>query len=80
MLTELERLGAEIAPEVALPDRREELNSGPLADSHGDPTAFFIPELRKDVRNFAGRLPRFLNGMLQICGAALLFRMARAAF
>ncbi|MBI4519824.1 MAG: amidase, partial [Gemmatimonadetes bacterium] len=64
-VAELERLGADIVREVTLPDEWEALTSEPLGGSTGDPTAFFIEHLRKDVRNFAGRLPRFLNGMLQ---------------
>ena len=64
--------------DVTLPDQYEELTSGPLADSHGDPTAFFIPELRKDVRNFSGRLPRFLNGMLQSADTYVKVQQARA--
>jgi aspartyl-tRNA(Asn)/glutamyl-tRNA(Gln) amidotransferase subunit A len=64
--------------EVRPPDQWEELNSGPLADSIGDPTAFFIPELRRDVRNFAGRLPRFLNGMLQSADTYVKVQQARA--
>ena len=78
MLEQLEALGADIVMDVTLPDQWEELNSGPLADSHGDPTAFFIPELRKDVRNFAGRLPRFLNGMLQSADTYVKVQQARA--
>ena len=78
MLAELERLGADIVTEIKLPDQWEELNTEPLAGSHGDPTAFFIPELRKDVRNFASRLPRFLNGMLQSADTYVKVQQARA--
>ena len=63
----------EIIPDVALPDQWEELTENPLGGSHGDPTAFFIEHLRRDVRNFADRLPRFLNGMLQSADTCLLY-------
>src|SRR5690606_27509513 len=62
LIAELERVGARIVPEVSLPDDWELLTGEPFGESHGDPTAFFIEHLRKDVRNFAQRLPRFLNG------------------
>ena len=66
LVAELERNpSVTIVPEVTLPDQWDKLTSNPFGTSHGDPTAFFIEHLRKDVRNFADRLPRFLNGMFQ---------------
>lgn len=67
----------DIIPEVTLPDQWEELTANPLGGSHGDPTAFFIEHLRRDVRNFADRLPRFLNGMLQSADTYLKVQQAR---
>ena len=63
--------------EVTLPDQWEELTSPPLGGSHGDPTAFFIEALRKDVRDFGDRLPRFLNGMLQSADTYVKVQQAR---
>lgn len=63
--------------EVTLPDQYEELSSGALGGSHGDPTAFFIEHLRRDVRDFADRLPRFLNGMLQSADTYVKVQQAR---
>jgi Asp-tRNA(Asn)/Glu-tRNA(Gln) amidotransferase A subunit family amidase len=77
MLAQLERLGAEIVPDVRLPDQWEELTSEPLGGSTGDPTAFFVEHLRKDVRNFGDRLPRFLNGMLQSADTYVKVQQAR---
>ncbi|MXW09145.1 MAG: hypothetical protein F4Z78_04905 [Gammaproteobacteria bacterium] len=48
-----------------------------MGGSHGDPTAFFIAQLREDVRNFADRLPRFLNGMLQNADTYVKVQQAR---
>ncbi len=77
-LAELERTpGVQIVPNVTLPDEWEELTSPPLGGSHGDPTAFFIEHLREDVRNFADRLPRFLNGMLQSADTYVKVQQAR---
>ena len=77
-IAELERNPAvQIVPDVTLPDQWEELTSAPLGGSHGDPTAFFIEHLRKDVRNFADRLPRFLNGMLQSADTYVKVQQAR---
>ena len=77
-LTELERTpGVQIVPDVTLPDEWEALTSPPLGGSHGDPTAFFIEQLRDDVRNFADRLPRFLNGMLQSADTYVKVQQAR---
>ena len=77
-LAELERNPAvRIVPEVTLPDDWETLTSPPLGGSHGDPTAFFIEHLREDVRNFADRLPRFLNGMLQSADTFVKVQQAR---
>ena len=67
----------QIVPDVTLPDQWEELTGDPLGGSHGDPTAFFIEHLRKDVRNFADRLPRFLNGMLQSADTYVKVQQAR---
>jgi aspartyl-tRNA(Asn)/glutamyl-tRNA(Gln) amidotransferase subunit A len=67
----------QIVPDVTLPDQWEELTDEPLGGSHGDPTAFFIEHLRKDVRNFADRLPRFLNGMLQSADTYVKVQQAR---
>ncbi len=75
---ELERNpSVQIVPDVTLPDQWEELTGNPLGGSHGDPTAFFIEHLRKDVRNFADRLPRFLNGMLQSADTYVKVQQAR---
>ena len=77
-LTELERNpSVQIVPDVTLPDQWEELTGNPLGGSHGDPTAFFIEHLRRDVRNFADRLPRFLNGMLQSADTYVKVQQAR---
>ena len=78
LISELEKNpSVEIVPDVTLPDEWEELTSSPLGGSHGDPTAFFIEHLRKDVRNFADRLPRFLNGMLQSADTYVKVQQAR---
>ena len=66
-----------VVGEVRLPDQWDELTSGALGGSHGDPTAFFIEHLRRDVRNFADRLPRFLNGMLQSADTYVKVQQAR---
>jgi len=66
-----------IVPDVTLPDQWDELTGSPLGGSHGDPTAFFIEALRDDVRKFAGRLPRFLNGMLQSADTYVKVQQAR---
>ena len=77
-IEELERNPAvQVVPDVTLPDQWDELTSAPLGGSHGDPTAFFIEHLRKDVRNFADRLPRFLNGMLQSADTYVKVQQAR---
>ena len=77
-ITELEgNPSVQIVPEVTLPDQWEELTGDPLGGSHGDPTAFFIEHLRRDVRNFADRLPRFLNGMLQSADTYVKVQQAR---
>jgi aspartyl-tRNA(Asn)/glutamyl-tRNA(Gln) amidotransferase subunit A len=67
----------DVVGEVTLPDDFEALSGDPLGGSHGDPTAFFIEELRRDVRNFADRLPRFLNGMLQSADTYVKVQQAR---
>jgi len=75
---ELERNPAvRVVPDVRLPDQWEELTTGALGGSHGDPTAFFIEHLRRDVRDFADRLPRFLNGMLQSADTYVKVQQAR---
>jgi aspartyl-tRNA(Asn)/glutamyl-tRNA(Gln) amidotransferase subunit A len=77
-LAELEQnANVQLVGEVSLPDQWDELTGSPLGDSHGDPTAFFIDELRRDVRNFADRLPRFLNGMLQSADTYVKVQQAR---
>ncbi len=77
-ITELERNpSVQIVTDVTLPDQWEELTGDPLGGSHGDPTAFFIEQLRDDVRNFADRLPRFLNGMLQSADTYVKVQQAR---
>ena len=77
-VTEIERNPAvSLLPEVRLPDQWDELTSGALGGSHGDPTAFFIEHLRRDVRNFGDRLPRFLNGMLQSADTYVKVQQAR---
>jgi aspartyl-tRNA(Asn)/glutamyl-tRNA(Gln) amidotransferase subunit A len=77
LVAELERLGADVVAEVTMPDDFDTLTGDPLGGSHGDPTAFFIDELRRDVRNFADRLPRFLNGMLQSADTYIKVQQAR---
>lgn len=67
----------EVVEDLTLPDQWKELTSPPLGGSHGDPTAFFIEHLRRDVRNFADRLPRFLNGMLQSADTYVKVQQAR---
>lgn len=69
--------GIDVVGEVRLPDQWEELTSPPLGGSHGDPTAFFIEHLRRDVRRFGDRLPRFLNGMLQSADTYVKVQQAR---
>ncbi len=77
-LAELERNPAvTVVPDVTLPEDWETLTSPPLGGSHGDPTAFFVEHLREDVRNFADRLPRFLNGMLQSADTYVKVQQAR---
>jgi Asp-tRNA(Asn)/Glu-tRNA(Gln) amidotransferase A subunit family amidase len=66
-----------IVPDLRLPDQWDELTSPPLGGSHGDPTAFFIQQLREDVRAFGDRLPRFLNGMLQSADTYVKVQQAR---
>jgi Asp-tRNA(Asn)/Glu-tRNA(Gln) amidotransferase A subunit family amidase len=77
MLDELTGLGAEIVPDVALPDDWDVLTSDPLGGSIADPTGPFIEFLRRDVRDFADRLPRFLNGVLQSGDTAIKVQQAR---
>jgi aspartyl-tRNA(Asn)/glutamyl-tRNA(Gln) amidotransferase subunit A len=77
LVAKLQELGVEIVPDITLPDDFEALTSDPLGGSHGDPTGLFIDELRKDVRNFADRLPRFLNGMLQSADTYIKVQQAR---
>jgi aspartyl-tRNA(Asn)/glutamyl-tRNA(Gln) amidotransferase subunit A len=78
LVTELERTpGVTLVDELRLPDDFEVLSSEPLGGSHGDPTAFFIEHLRRDVRLFADRLPRFLNGMLQSADTYVKVQQAR---
>ncbi|MEM7414733.1 MAG: amidase [Gemmatimonadota bacterium] len=67
----------EVVGEVTPPDQWDELTAPPLGGSHGDPTAFFIPQLRRDVRLFGDRLPRFLNGMLQSADTYVKVQQAR---
>ncbi|MGB1657936.1 MAG: amidase family protein, partial [Longimicrobiales bacterium] len=75
---ELEAMGnVRVVGEVTLPEQWEELTSPPLGGSHGDPTAFFIEPLRRDVRLFGDRLPRFLNGMLQSADTYVKVQQAR---
>lgn len=78
LVAELERTpGVTIVSEIRLPDDYDVLSSDPLGGSHGDPTAFFIDALRRDVRLFADRLPRFLNGMLQSADTYVKVQQAR---
>lgn len=78
LIATLERNAAvQIVGEVTLPEQWDELTSGALGGSHGDPTAFFIEQLRRDVRDFADRLPRFLNGMLQSADTYVKVQQAR---
>jgi Asp-tRNA(Asn)/Glu-tRNA(Gln) amidotransferase A subunit family amidase len=78
LLEELDRNPTvQLISEISLPDQWDELTAQPLGGSHGDPTAFFIEHLRKDVRNFASRLPRFLNGMLQSADTYVKVQQAR---
>ena len=75
---EIESMGnVQVVGEVTLPDQWDELTSPPLGGSHGDPTAFFIEPLRRDVRLFGTRLPRFLNGMLQSADTYVKVQQAR---
>ena len=77
-LRELESMGnVQLVGEITLPEQWEELTSQPLGGSHGDPTAFFIESLRRDVRLFGDRLPRFLNGMLQSADTYVKVQQAR---
>lgn len=69
--------GVRLVRDVRLPEQWDELTSDPLGGSHGDPTAFFIEYLRRDVRLFADRLPRFLNGMLQSADTYVKVQQAR---
>ena len=74
----LEAMGnVRVVGEVTLPEQWEELTSPPLGGSHGDPTAFFIEPLRRDVRLFGDRLPRFLNGTLQSADTYVKVQQAR---
>ena len=74
----LEGMGnVDVVGEVTLPEQWDELTGQPLGGSHGDPTAFFIDALRRDVRLFADRLPRFLNGMLQSADTYVKVQQAR---
>lgn len=77
-ITHLEQTdGIEVVGDVREPDEWEELTGQPLGGSHGDPTAFFIEALRRDVRLFGTRLPRFLNGMLQSADTYVKVQQAR---
>lgn len=77
-LRDLESMGnVQLVGEITLPEQWEELTSQPLGGSHGDPTAFFIEPLRRDVRLFGDRLPRFLNGMLQSADTYVKVQQAR---
>jgi aspartyl-tRNA(Asn)/glutamyl-tRNA(Gln) amidotransferase subunit A len=69
--------GAEVVGEVTLPDDWDALTSDPLGGSYAEPTAAFIEQLRADVRPFAQRLPRFLNGMLQSGDTYIRVQQAR---
>jgi Asp-tRNA(Asn)/Glu-tRNA(Gln) amidotransferase A subunit family amidase len=77
MIGELEGFGATIVPDVTLPDNWAALTSGALGGSTADPTGPFLEFLRRDVRDFADRLPRFLNGMLQSGDTTLKVQQAR---
>ena len=66
-----------VVDDITLPDQWDELTGSPLGGSHGDPTAFFIEPLRRDVRLFGDRLPRFLNGMLQSADTYVKVQQAR---
>lgn len=78
LVRELEGMGnVRVVGDVTLPEQWEELTSSPLGGSHGDPTAFFIEPLRRDVRLFGDRLPRFLNGMLQSADTYVKVQQAR---
>lgn len=78
LLDELERNpNVRLVRDVRLPDQWDALTSNPLGGSHGDPTAFFIEHLRRDVRLFGDRLPRFLNGMLQSADTYVKVQQAR---
>ncbi|NHC12653.1 amidase [Motilibacter deserti] len=72
----LEDVGGRMVGELALPDDWSVL-SGVLNGSTGDPTAPFVEHLRRDVRLFADRLPRFLNGMLQSADSYLKVQQGR---
>lgn len=78
LLDELEaNPNVRLVRDVRLPDQWDPLTSNPLGGSHGDPTAFFIEHLRRDVRLFGDRLPRFLNGMLQSADTYVKVQQAR---
>jgi aspartyl-tRNA(Asn)/glutamyl-tRNA(Gln) amidotransferase subunit A len=78
LLSELEtNPNVNLVGEIQPPDQWDELTSSPLGGSHGDPTAFFIEPLRRDVRLFGDRLPRFLNGMLQSADTYVKVQQAR---
>ena len=77
MLGELDALGATIVPEVTLPDDWDVLTGDPLGGSIADPTGPFVEFLRRDVRDFADRLPRFLNGILQSGDTTIKVQQAR---
>lgn len=77
-ISHLERTdGVEVVGELRQPEQWDELTGQPLGGSHGDPTAFFIDALRRDVRLFGTRLPRFLNGMLQSADTYVKVQQAR---
>lgn len=69
--------GADVVGEVTLPDDWDALTSDPLGGSYAEPTAAFMDLLRADVRPFAQRLPRFLNGMLQSGDTYIRVQQAR---
>jgi Asp-tRNA(Asn)/Glu-tRNA(Gln) amidotransferase A subunit family amidase len=77
MLDDLADVGAAVVGEVDLPDDWSTLTGNPLGGSIAEPTNAFLEELQQDVRPFAQRLPRFLNGMFQSGDTYLKVQQAR---
>lgn len=77
-LRTLERMhNCSVIGEVTIPDDWDALTANPLGGSYAEPTPAFIDKLREDVRPFAQRLPRMLNGMLQSGDTYIRVQQAR---